>query len=365
MEQHCFVAMGSNMGERMQTLLQAMEQIDGVLGRIRQISPPYETAAWGFEAPPFINACLQLETDHSPEELLFKLQAIEKQFGRTPSSSKEYESRTLDLDLIFYGNQRRDNQSLQLPHPRMHARHFVLKPMLDLAPDFQHPSLKLSLQELHNDCKDTTPINVLPFQSWLPSLFESLTYLAIAGNIGSGKTTLTRRLAEDYPVKVILESFDKNPHLAAFYQNPEEYALKTEQYFLQSRIEQLSTPLLTPCVSDFWLEKSLLFAQATLSQSRFSEFQKSFISRSSQAVSPDAVVYLYRPVSELLLHIKKRGRVYEQNISSTYLEAITASYERKLEEVFSYPILKVDATGQHWGCQSYDYVKFLWELARL
>ena len=104
MEHHCYIALGSNLGDRWQNLLLALDRLENKVGKIVQLSQPYETEAWGFEAPPFINACVQVETAFSPEEVLGHLQQIEQKLGRVTSSAEGYHSRTVDLDIIFYGD---------------------------------------------------------------------------------------------------------------------------------------------------------------------------------------------------------------------------------------------------------------------
>jgi 2-amino-4-hydroxy-6-hydroxymethyldihydropteridine diphosphokinase len=365
MEHHCYIALGSNLGDRWQNLLLALDRLENKVGKIVQLSQPHETEAWGFEAPPFINACVQVETAFSPEEVLGHLQQIEQKLGRVTSSAEGYHSRTVDLDIIFYGDRVLQTKSLQVPHPRMHLRRFVLDPLMAIAPEFEHPTLKASVQQLHLDCSDQTPATVLPFQRWLPPLFEKQTYCAFAGNIGSGKTTLTSQIAADYGIQGLYEKFTENPHLADFYQDPETFALKTEVFFLESRIAQLKRERSSPLVSDFWLEKSLIFSQATLSDAAFSQFKKRYMQQMPEAIIPDQVVYLRRPISELLTHIQKRGRAYEQSISPSYLQKIEAGYERKIRETFPYPIIIVEGEGENWEGHSYAYVKWLWDLARI
>ena len=365
MEHHCYIALGSNLGNRWQNLLRALARLENSVGKIVQLSQPYETEAWGFEAPPFINACVQIETAFSPQEVLGHLQQIEQALGRVTSSAKGYHSRTLDLDIIFYGDRVLTTEVLQVPHPRMHLRHFVLDPLLAIAPEFEHPILRASVQQLHQDCSDQTPATALPFQHWLPPLFEKPTYWAFAGNIGSGKTTLTDRIAADYGIHGMYEKFAENPYLADFYQDPETVALKTEIFFLESRIAQLKRECSVSLVSDFWLEKSLIFSKVSISSAAFLQFKKQYMQQIPEAILPDRVIYLDRPISELLSNIQKRGRAYEQSISALYLQKIEAGYTQKIQETFPYPITIVKGEGKNWEGHSYAYVKLLWDLASI
>ena len=363
MERNCFIALGSNLGDKRQYLLKASARIEEELGTIVQLSSPYETESWGFEAPPFINACLQLQTALPPQTLLERLQKIEKDLGRQVLAAEQYSSRTLDLDLLFYGDRQLNTESLTLPHPRLQLRNFVLDPLVEIAAEFEHPLYQKNIQALKAGCEDSTPVKQLPFRYWLPPLFESLPYIAICGNIGSGKTTLTQQLAADYSSHALYEQFEENPHLADFYERPEDFALETERFFLNSRIQQLSPPLATPLVSDFWLEKSLVFAQETLALPLFQEFEKQFKASAPQSLQPDLLVYLHRPVAVLLQQIKKRGRQYEQGIPPQYLEKIEKGYARLLATELDYPVVEIDCTGRFWEPHSYAYIQLVQKLA--
>lgn len=353
------------MGDRFSFLIQGMEQIEKRIGSIRQLSRPYETAAWGFEGPPFINACLRLETRLSPVLVLEELKAIEKAMGRTPKTLPGYHSRTLDLDLLFYGTQQIDTTILTVPHPLMVLRRFVLDPLLDLDPEWIHPSVGVNIKQLQRDCTDTTPLTVLSYAAWLPSLFEKNTYWALSGNIGSGKTYLTQQLASDFAAVACYEKFDENPHLAEFYKDQASYALATETFFLESRVAQLQHVQKGPLVSDYWLNKSLIFARISLSSKDFTRFRNRYETLTKEVIQPDVLVYLHRPVDELLLQIKKRGRPYEQAIQKSYLVSVSQGYEEKLEQSHPFPIHIYDCTGKDFSKEPLAYIQLLRQLARV
>ena len=110
-------------------------------------SPIYQTPPWGYEdQPDFLNQVVFGQTVLPPEDLLVYLKQIETKVGRKPTF--RYGPRLVDLDIIFYGNLIMDKDELQIPHPRMHERAFVLVPLNDLNPSLAHPVLKISVQEL-------------------------------------------------------------------------------------------------------------------------------------------------------------------------------------------------------------------------
>ena len=365
MESNCIIGLGSNLGQRISLLLEAMEAIEHQVGAIRQLSQPYETEAWGFDAPPFINACIRVETPLTSAEVLVALQTIESAFGRQRSSDEGYQSRTLDLDLLFFGAEILQTETLQLPHPRILQRRFVLDPLAELIPDFEHPTRKQSIAALQNQCTDDTAITSLPFRAWMAPLFPADSYIALAGNIGSGKTSMTKRLAHDFGTLALYEQFAENPHLPQFYKDPSAYALATERHFLSSRVQQLAAHANGALVSDFWLNKSLIFAENSLQTKDFALFSEMFKQQSQKVRLPDKVIYLHRPLEELKLHIQKRGRSYEQSISTSYLDTIQKGYKTALDKTYPYPVHSIDASGKDYTHRPLLYIQWVNRLARL
>ncbi|MCI0893369.1 MAG: 2-amino-4-hydroxy-6-hydroxymethyldihydropteridine diphosphokinase [Chloroflexi bacterium] len=113
----------------------------------------YETAPWGYvNQPRFLNCVLEVETGLSPSELLRFVQGLEAGMGREPSS--RYGPRIIDLDILLYGDQTVQQPDLQIPHPRLHQRAFVLIPLAELAPDLVHPTLSITIGQLARDAQD-------------------------------------------------------------------------------------------------------------------------------------------------------------------------------------------------------------------
>lgn len=174
-------------------------------------------------------------------------------------------------------------------------------------------------------------------------------YLAIEGNIGAGKTTLCKMLERDYQARLVLEEFSENPFLQNFYDNAERYALPVELFFLTERHKQMqeqstkddaSQPLL---VSDYYFYKTLLFAKNNLNTEEYKLFQRLFHILNASFPKPDLLVYLHRPVEQLLTNIHRRGRSYELNMRADYLRSIQEAYLQFFHNHTSIPVLVLEA----------------------
>ena len=130
------IALGGNVGDVRATFEVAILDICGLArARLLARSSDYKTPPWGDEQqPPFINACIEIETTLAPDALLATLQAVERKFGRDRASERRWGPRTLDLDLIAYDDLALETDALILPHPRLFERAFVLLPLAEIAP---------------------------------------------------------------------------------------------------------------------------------------------------------------------------------------------------------------------------------------
>jgi deoxyguanosine kinase len=191
-------------------------------------------------------------------------------------------------------------------------------------------------------------------------------FIAIEGNIGAGKTTLATMLARDWDARLMLEQFAENPFLPLFYENPEKNAFPLELSFLGERFEQLKNTLVTAdlfnplVISDYYLLKSLLFAQVNLGEAEYNLFHKLFHLMADSFPKPDLLVYLNAPISSLQQNIRKRGRAYEQNIQNDYLENLHQQYMEAFKQEVKIPVLLLNMEEKDFvkDPQVYNQVKF-------
>ena len=140
-----YLGLGSNLGDREGFLRQALTRLEQA-GRVKRLSPVYETAPWGYtEQGPFLNLVAEIEAELAPEELLGTMQRIERELGR--ERSIRWGPRTIDLDILLYGDLVMDRPELTLPHPCLMERAFVLVPLADLAPDLVIPGAGRTVSE--------------------------------------------------------------------------------------------------------------------------------------------------------------------------------------------------------------------------
>jgi 2-amino-4-hydroxy-6-hydroxymethyldihydropteridine diphosphokinase len=153
-----FLGIGTNLGDRENNLKKAVEKIEEFIGRINASSSVYETEPWGFRSEnDFLNMAVEVETELKPSGLLGRLLMIESLLGRL-REGKEYASRIIDIDILFYGDNIIETKALTVPHPRIPERKFVLVPLCEIAPDLVHPVIKKSIQTLLKKCPDKNKV---------------------------------------------------------------------------------------------------------------------------------------------------------------------------------------------------------------
>lgn len=161
MKTEVYLSLGSNLGNRKIHLSEAIRRLSAEAGRITDCSSLYETESWGYrDKSLYLNQVVRLETEESPMTLQTIIHAIETSLGRKRSSTG-YEARTLDIDILLYGQTVLTLPLLQIPHPRMHLRKFVLIPLCEIAPKLIHPVFQKSMQALLLECEDELSVSVL------------------------------------------------------------------------------------------------------------------------------------------------------------------------------------------------------------
>jgi deoxyadenosine/deoxycytidine kinase len=242
--------------------------------------------------------------------------------------------------------------------------------MNDIAPKWKHPKLNKTISELLISCEDTSEIKeVGTLQNPTLNLgLKQLNYIAIEGNIGAGKTTLATKIAEDCNGKPILERFADNPFLPKFYKDQNRYAFPLEMSFLADRYQQLSDDLAQFdlfkdfIVADYHIFKSQIFAKVTLQEDEFRLYKTMFDIMYKEMPKPDLYVYLYQNTDRLLANIKKRGRSYEQDISSNYLENINQGYLEYIKSQTDINALIIDISELDFVKNQEDYIYILNEI---
>jgi len=190
-----------------------------------------------------------------------------------------------------------------------------------------------------------------------------LSYLVIEGNIGAGKTTFAKRIAEEYNAKLILEQFADNPFLPKFYSEPEKFSFQLELSFLAERYHQLNSELTSRdlfksfTIADYYFMKSLIFARATLKEDEFNLYRQIFDIIYKSIPKPDLYVYLHQDVINLKKNISKRGRDYEQGISNEYLTRLQDGYFDFFKQQNDIPFLIIDINNLDFVENQADYEK--------
>jgi len=155
-----FISLGGNLGNTLEIFKNSYLEIEKKIGRITVFSKIYRTAAWGkTDQADFLNQVIQAETNLNPEKLMSELLNIELFFGRRRELI--WGPRILDLDILFLGNQLVNNESVDIPHPQIAHRRFVLIPMVEIAPHFLHPGLQKTMLELLEQTTDLQSVQVI------------------------------------------------------------------------------------------------------------------------------------------------------------------------------------------------------------
>lgn len=367
MQHQIILSLGSNQGNRIQNLENALLQIHQTIGTVIRVSPVYETPSWGFDSDSFYNCSLLVHSHFSAIKILQIVLSIEEKLGRIRSQQSGYSARIIDIDIIAFNEEVYDLEELQIPHPLMQQRKFVLQPCADLQTDWIHPQLNMNFHELLALCKDPSSCTKTGVLSQPLDIynFQSINFLAIEGNIGAGKTTLAHKIAEDFNAKLILEGFADNPFLPKFYKDNARYAFPLEMSFLADRYSQLSDDLgqfdlfKEFIISDYYIFKSLIFSKITLEEDEYLLYKQVFDIMYKKTPKPDLYIYLYQNTDRLLENIQKRGRSYESDIPATYLDQVNQGYFNYVKTLPEGKVLVIDISDLDFVENQKDYLVIL------
>jgi len=329
-----YIGLGSNLGDRKNYIDKALQLLretpDVTVERVSAIveTKPLSDA----EQPKYFNCVAEIRTSFSPEKLHQRLIGVENSLGR--ERKQKWASRTIDLDLLLFGNEVINSEKLTVPHSQMHLRSFVLSGLCELNPKLKHPVLNETVDTLAGRLNGGD-FAIRPDRPQL---------ISIAGNIGAGKTTLTKILAEAFKCPAIFEAYDTNPFLAKVYAGNHDLALDSQLYFLFTRLEQLKPASLEkgkPVVTDYLFEKEQIYAKLLLNAEQLALYQKFYSIVSPVVADPVLVIHLQNPPIQCLERIHKRSRPYEQRIESGFLEAVGAGYEQGLRDWKICPVIRL------------------------
>ncbi|HEY0842943.1 deoxynucleoside kinase [Methylotenera sp.] len=179
------------------------------------------------------------------------------------------------------------------------------------------------------------------------SIFNKFPYIVVEGPIGCGKTTLSKMLADKFPVDYLSEKAEANPFLPRFYQDAQRYGLPTQLFFLFQRANQIKElsqrdMFAKPIVADFFLEKDPLFARLNLDDEEYALYHQIYQHLQLKAPKPDLVIYLQTPIDSLMERIEERSVSYEQEIPREYIERLANAYSDLFHNYDTSPVLIVN-----------------------
>ncbi len=372
LQQQVILSLGSNQGNRLENIEQAIASIHQEVATVVKVSSLYESDSWGFDSDSFYNCAVVVHTNLTPVKLIKKILKLEKKLGRIRTDSPTYQPRIIDIDIIAYGEEVLKSDLLEVPHNQLQNRLFVLLPLSEIVSDWMHPITNKSISELLSECTDTGACTkIAPLSAPLSKIsLENFNYIAVEGNIGAGKTTLVSKIAEDFNAKTVFERFADNPFLPKFYKDQNRYAFPLEMSFLADRYQQISDDLAQFdlfkdfIVADYHIFKSLIFAKVTLAEDEFRLYKTLFDIIYKEMPKPDLYIYLYQNTERLLQNIKRRGRSYEQEIPAEYLDKINNGYLDYIKTQQDLNVLIIDISELDFLKNQEDYIFVLEEIQK-
>jgi len=338
-----YIGLGSNLGDREDFIHKALKMLAETKNiEVARVSDLIETAPLGgVDQPIYLNAVAQIKTALTAEDLHKILLNIETSLGR--SRKEKWSSRTIDLDILLFGEEIINGPGLTIPHLQMHLRSFVLKGMCQFDADLLHPVIKEPMRELANRLNNTDFV----LNPNLPQL------ISVAGIIGVGKTTLAKKLSNILDCKCILEAYDKNPYLPDVYAGKKELALDSQLFFLTSRVAQLNHHSLKAgeiLFADYVFDKELIYAKHLLNAEQLALYHTIHKQIISDIAAPVLVIYLIDSVENCLKRIHGRNRPYEQKIQPQFLDSLSRGHDELFADWKKCPVIRLSKS-------EFDYMR--------
>ena len=328
-----YIGLGSNLGDRHDHISDAIKMLAGNKHiDVVRVSDVVETAALARTAQPkYLNAVAEIKTTLTAEDLYKTLADIETHLGRV--RNEKWSPRIIDLDLLLFGREVISTPDLTVPHRQMHVRSFVLKGLCQLNGDLLHPVINESMTELAARLNGGDYV----LNSDQPQL------VSVAGIIGVGKTTLTKKLSSSLGCKILLEPYDTNPFMPDVYAGKKELALDSQLYFLTTRFEQMNRNTLSPgqiAISDYIFGKELIYARRLLNAQQLALYEEICPPFAAKVAAPVLVIYMRDSAQKCLKRIHRRNRPYEQEIELQFLEALDRDYQQLFVDWKTCPVIR-------------------------
>jgi len=330
----CLVALGSNVGDRFALLDRAIQYLDDHPSiTIAERSAWFRTVPVG--GPPeqgeFVNAAIRVQTSLSPDELFLVLREVESDLGR--QRRKRWAARTVDLDLLLFDDLIQKTPQLEIPHPRLAFRRFVLEPAAEVARDMLHPVVGWTIGQL------------------LDHLNQAADYVALTGLPGVGKTELARKVAERASIRLIEDVADEVLP-ASTQENGAPNSAAIERGLLQRRGQLLATQDWSKepsaGISDFWIGQSIAYGRLFLSHEDYGDVERDWRSLEDRIGPPKLLVLLDAPSKWLIGNAAT-------NVPSSLMNSAdqTDRLRSELEDAAFHsrhgPVLQLDATQPEWA----------------